>query len=160
MSYIKAWSFSRLSIFEQCKFRAKLAYVDRIPEPPRPLPPGKTEHANDRGTRIHTAAELFIQQDVELQPELHAFRAEFMRLRELFKQGKVALEGEWAVDKDWQPTAWTSSTTWARIKLDAFVRLSKTHAVVIVLQSHRHKPRQRSLLVSRCRQPHGFNSRA
>ena len=56
---IKAWSYSRLADFEQCKLRAKLKYIDRIPEPARPLPPGKTEHANDRGTRIHDAGERF-----------------------------------------------------------------------------------------------------
>lgn len=52
MTKIDAWSYSRLSTFEQCKLRAKLAYIDRIPEPERPLPPGKTEHANDRGTLL------------------------------------------------------------------------------------------------------------
>lgn len=131
MSAIDAWSYSRLTIFEQCKQRAKLAFIDKIPEPPRPLPPGKSEHANDRGTRIHNAAELFVQSNVELIPELHKFRDEFLRLKELYKQGKVSLEGEWAVDAEWSPVAWRSSDAWARIKLDAFVRLSKTHAVVI-----------------------------
>jgi len=131
MTKINTWSYSRLTTFEQCKLRAKLAYIDRIPEPERPLPPGKTEHANDRGTRIHNAAELFVQGGIELIPELHSFREEFLRLRELFKQGKVSLEGEWAVDRNWEPTAWHSSNVWARIKLDAFVRMSKTHGVVI-----------------------------
>lgn len=131
MTQIDAWSFSRLSDFEQCRLRAKLKYIDKIPEPERPLPPGKTEHANDRGTRIHTAGELFVQGGVELQPELRTFEAEFVKLRELYKQGKVSLEGEWAVDRNWTPVAWRSRDAWARIKLDAFVRISKTHAVVI-----------------------------
>ena len=83
MQKIDAWSYSRLSTFEQCKLRAKLAYIDRIPEPERPLPPGKTEHANDRGTRVHNAAEMFVQGGIELIPELRSFREEFLRLREL-----------------------------------------------------------------------------
>ena len=128
---IKAWSFSRLAIFEQCKLRTKLAYIDRIPEPERPLPPGKTEHANDRGSRIHDAAELFVRGGVELLPELRSFRAEFLRLRDLFAEGKVGLEGEWAIDHDWVPTQWNSSNCWGRIKLDAFVQLNKKHGVVI-----------------------------
>lgn len=131
MSTIDAWSYSRLTTFEQCKLRAKLAYIDRIPEPPRALPPGKTEHANDRGSRVHDAAELFVRGNIELIPELRTFQTEFLRLKELFKQGKVSLEGEWAVDRDWSPVAWRSSDVWARIKLDAFVRLTKTHGVVI-----------------------------
>ena len=131
MTQIDAWSYSRLTTFEQCKLRAKLAYVDRIPEPPRPLPPGKTEHANDRGTRIHTAAELYIQRDMELAPELCTFAPEFQRLRELYREKKVTLEGEWAVDRDWNPISWRDKKAWARIKLDAFVQLTKEHGVVI-----------------------------
>lgn len=130
-STIPAWSYSRLQVFEQCKLRAKLQYVDKIPEPPRPLPPGKTEHANDRGTRVHDAGERFVRGGIELIPELKTFSAEFHRLRELYKEGKVSLEGEWAVDRDWTPVAWRSDTAWGRIKLDAFVFLSPTHAVVI-----------------------------
>lgn len=128
---MSAWSYSRLSVFEQCKLRAKLAYVDRIPEPARPLPPGKTEQPNDRGTRIHEAAERFVQGGVELIPELRTFSPEFHRLRELYAQGKVSLEGEWAVNRDWNPVAWRSNDAWARIKLDAFVRSSKYEGVVI-----------------------------
>lgn len=129
--HIKAWSYSRLSDFEQCKLRAKLKYVDRIPEPARPLPAGKTEHANDRGTRIHNAAELFIRGGVELIPELKSFSVELHELRNKYAHGLVSLEGEWAVNREWEPVAWGSRDAWARIKLDAFVRLSKTHAVVI-----------------------------
>jgi hypothetical protein len=128
---IKAWSYSRLVDFEQCKLRTKLKYIDRIPEPARPLPPGKTEHANDRGTRIHDAAERFVRGGVELIPELKAFSTEFHDLRNKYKHGMVSLEGEWAINKDWEPVAWGDRDAWARIKLDAFVRLSKTHAVVI-----------------------------
>jgi hypothetical protein len=128
---IKTWSYSRLVDFEQCKLRAKLKYIDRIPEPARPLPFGKTEHANDRGTRIHEAAERFVRGEAELIPELKTFSAEFHDLRDKYKQGLVSLEGEWAVNKDWEPVPWNDRDAWARIKLDAFVRMSKTHAVVI-----------------------------
>lgn len=128
---LQSWSYSRLSTFEACKYRAKLLYLDRIPEPVRPLPPGKTEHANDRGTRIHYAAETYVNSNIELIPELENFAEEFQRLKALYKEGKVSLEGEWAFDIDWMPSAWRADNTWARIKLDAFVRLSETHAVVI-----------------------------
>lgn len=131
MKRIEAWSYSRLNTFEQCKLRAKLAFIDKIPEPERPLPPGKSEHASDRGTRIHDAAERFVRGGIELIPELKTFSEEFHKLRELYAAGKVSLEGEWAIDKDWNPVAWMSSSAWGRIKLDAFVRTSKTHAVVI-----------------------------
>src|SRR5690348_7082441 len=118
---LKTASYSRLVVFEQCKLRAKLAYIDKIPEPPRPLPPGKTEHANDRGTRIHEAAELYVRGGVELVPELDSFRTEFGVLRALYAAGKVSVEGEWAVDRDWSPVAWNSSDVFYRLKLDSFV---------------------------------------
>lgn len=131
MDRIKTWSFSRLTDFEQCRYRAKLKYIDAIPEPPRPLPPGKTEHANERGSRIHDAAEAFVKGGVELVPELADFKEDFLELRELHQQGKVSLEGEWAFDREWNPCAWRSETTWCRVKLDAFVRVSDTHGRVI-----------------------------
>jgi CRISPR/Cas system-associated exonuclease Cas4 (RecB family) len=128
---ISTWSFSRLSIYEQCPYRAKLAFVDKIPEPPRVLKPGQTEFANDRGTRVHEAAEFYVRGEAELIPELEAFSAELKELRKQYKAGKVSLEGEWGFDKDWTPVAWNSSDVWARVKLDALYFKSKTHAVVI-----------------------------
>ena len=128
---IPTWSFSRVQDFEQCKFRAHLKYALKIPEPERPLPPGKTEHANDRGTRIHDAAERYVRGGIELIPELQKFKTEFEKLKALFAAGKVSLEGEWAMDRGWNPVAWKSSDAWLRLKLDAMVMLSKTEAVVI-----------------------------
>lgn len=128
---IKTVSFSRLQDFEKCKYLAKLKYVDRIPEPERPLPPGKTEHANDRGTRVHEAAELYVRGGVELVKELDGFRADYDELRKLHADGAVTLEGEWAVDRHWTPVAWNSADAWCRMKLDAYVQTSPTTARVI-----------------------------
>lgn len=133
MGTIDKVSFSRLQNFEKCNYLAKLMYIDKIPEPERPLPPGKKEHANDRGTRIHDSAEMYVRGGVELIPELETFEAEFLELRELFqKEGRVMLEGEWAVDLEWNPVAWASSNAWCRMKLDALVLSDdKSHARVI-----------------------------
>lgn len=117
--------------FEKCKYLAKLKYVDRVPEPERPLPPGKTEHANDRGSRIHEAAELFVRGGVELLRELEDFREDFEELRRLHEEGCVILEGEWAVDAGWTPVAWNSSDAWCRMKLDAYVETTPETARVI-----------------------------
>lgn len=131
MDKIKTWSYSRLGDFEKCRYRAKLKYLDKVPEPPRALPPGKKERANDRGTRIHESAEAYVRGGVELVKELHDFEQNFIELRDLFAAKKVSLEGEWAFDREWSPVAWSSSTAWCRMKLDAFVRVSDTHARVI-----------------------------
>lgn len=131
MDTIKTWSYSRLTVFEQCPLRARLAYVDKIPEPPRPLPAGKIEHPNERGTRVHTGAELYVTENVELLPELAPFKEELDRLKAFFKQGKVSVEGEWAYDNEWVPTSWMSDTAWLRMKLDAMVHITDTAAAVI-----------------------------
>lgn len=104
---ITSWSHSRLVQFESCPRRAYLLYDARIPEPDRPLPPGKTEHANDRGTRVHEACERFVRGEGELPVEAAAhFTHEFNALRELFQEGRVSLEGEWAMNQAWEPVSW------------------------------------------------------
>jgi len=124
-------SFSRLMEFEKCNYAAKLKYIDKIPEPPRQLPAGKSEHANDRGTRVHESAELFVKGGVELVPELHQCRERFDELKRLYAEGLVELEGEWAFTEEWAPVDWHAENAWARMKLDALVRTSETSARVI-----------------------------
>lgn len=112
--------------------------MDKIPEPFRPLPEGKTEHANDRGARIHEAAELYIKGGVELIPELKGRAAKLDELRNLYQSGKVSLEGEWAFDEHWNSVAWYSEETWCRVKLDAFVHVTPHHARVIDYKTGRY----------------------
>lgn len=133
METIKSWSFSRLLDFETCKYRAKLKYIDRIPEPDRPLPPGKSEHANDRGTRVHTAAELYVQGGVELVPELQGYKEKYDELRTIYASSpqSISLEGDWAFDRQWNATAWRSYSAWCRMKLDAFVQVTADFGRVI-----------------------------
>ena len=130
---ITSASYSRVVVFEQCKFRAMLQYDQKIPEPDRPLPAGKTEHANDRGTRIHTEAELFVTGKGPMTQGLRHFIPEFEKLQRLYAAGSVSLEGEWGHARDWEPCDWRSA--WLRMKLDALVHLSKTKAVVIDYKS-------------------------
>lgn len=128
---INSWSYSRLSDFERCKFLAWLKYDQKIPEPERPLPPGKTEHANDRGTRIHESCELYVRGDSdELAPEAEQFFGpQLDLLRVLHAEGMVSLEGEWAMNEDWEPCEWSDG--WLRLKLDACVFVDPTEAIVI-----------------------------
>lgn len=105
---IHSWSHSKLGDFDKCKFYAYLKHDQRIPEPQRPLPPGKTEHANDRGTRYHQNCEDYVGgKDVALFPDIdQAFGPQLDLLRVLHKDGLVSLEGEWAVDDGWNVVAW------------------------------------------------------
>ena len=128
---IKSWSYSRLLDFESCPFKAKLKIIDKIPEPERPLPPGKTEHANDRGTRVHDEVEKYVRGEGPFPTEARHFKDEIESLKKHFKSGRVSLEGEWAFDREWKQTEYKYG--WVRVKLDAMVSLSADgkHAVVI-----------------------------
>jgi hypothetical protein len=128
-STITSWSHSRAGDFEKCKHMAFLKYVKRIPEPERPLRPGQTEHANDRGTRVHDKSEHFVRGTGEFPAEAKTFRAEFDALQRLFSEGKVSLEGEWGFNRDWETHAW--KTAWLRMKLDALAFISPYEAVAI-----------------------------
>ena len=131
---ISSWSHSRINDFEKCKFLAWLKHDQKIPEPERPLPEGKIEHANDRGSRIHDHAENFVNGTVAQQiTEMRKFSVEFDHLRHLHTLGMVSLEGEWGMDEDWNPTNWR--TAWHRSKIDALVQPSKTEAIVIDYKS-------------------------
>lgn len=135
---IHTWSHSRLSIFEQCKYHVYLRYGLKIPEPVRPLPEGKTEHANDRGTRIHTNGELFVKGKAKLGPELRRYYAqEFEALHRLYREKRAFLEDEWGMTRDWEPCDFKAKDVWLRLKLDAMVRMSKREAVVIDVKSGR-----------------------
>ena len=127
---LSSWSHSKLVEFDKCKRRTFLLHVAKVPEPPRQLKPGQTEHANDRGTRIHAEAEAFVRGTRKtLSHELLPFEQEFLRLRALFDRGIVSLEGEWGFDRDYAPTEWR--TAWHRSKLDALVFPSEYEAIVI-----------------------------
>lgn len=105
---ISSWSHSKLNDFEKCKFLCWLKHDQKIPEPERPLPPGRLEHANDRGTRIHTACELYINGTLnEPAPEAEKnFGFQIDLLRAMYKDGLVSLEGEWAMNEAWEPCNW------------------------------------------------------
>lgn len=126
---IPSWSFSKLQDFEKCKFLCWLKHDQKIPEPERPLPAGKTEHANDRGSRIHDAAEHYVDGTGKFIPELGKFADHFDKLKRLYDVGRVEMEQEWGMSEEWEIAPWTGA--WLRLKLDVLVHASKYEAVVI-----------------------------
>lgn len=134
---ITAGSYSRLAVFETCAFRAKLAYVDKIPEPERPALPNGKEYPNDRGTRVHDTAENFVRGKESMIAELVAFKSELEKLRALYAANPkdVLMEDLWCYDDAWgclpaDIKPW-DERIWMRIKLDVCVFLDPQTVVVI-----------------------------
>ena len=132
-----SWSISKLKDFTRCKLAFKIKHIDRVPEPERPLPKGRDEHANDRGSRIHDNIETYIRGDHDsLCPEADKhFGVHIDLLRHLYTEGAVEMEGNWAISRDWEIADW--DTGWCRLKLDVLVQVGKDEAIIIDWKSGR-----------------------
>lgn len=119
---LPSWSFSKLMVFEECKYRAKLQWLDKIPD----LQP-KT--AADRGSAIHLECEDYVIGKDGFTHNLRFFKDDLESLKVHFAAGRVICEQEWAFDNQWRPTEWKRG--WLRLKADAVCFLTKTHCVVI-----------------------------
>lgn len=110
---IKAVSYSRLDVFEACKYRARLQFVDRIPE-------GEKGPAADRGTRIHQDLEYAVRNGATTIPtELIPFTEEIKKAAEMYERGLAAPEEMWCFNKAWQRVGQTDwDNIWLRIKTD------------------------------------------
>ena len=131
---INAWSYSRLSVYKTCPRQAKLKFVDKIAELPRPLPPGQKEHANDRGSRIHEAAEHYVNGTRnDLIYELEHFKKELEKARSMHALGLAKTEETWLYGEGWEvlgPEA-DYHDIWLRIIADLHVFLSPDHLLVV-----------------------------
>jgi len=130
---VPAWSFSSVSVYEECPYRLFIARVKKIREP--------QGEAAARGEKIHQQAEDYTKGKEDGFPKefWHRFEEELRELRRLHEAGVAEFEGEWAFTLDWTPTGWMAPDTWARIKLDAYVRESETSARVIDYKSGKRR---------------------
>lgn len=152
---IRSCSFSRLSVYGDCPLHAKKKFLDKIPElerPPNPKPTyhpetGEIEHANTRGSRIHEAADDYINKKVDkLIPELHKFKTEFVSVR-LIKSATpdlVETEQTWAFDSAWKsvnPDYKVNPYPYLRVIIDLliFTNQDRTHARVIDFKSGKRR---------------------
>jgi hypothetical protein len=110
---IKAVSYSRLDVFETCKFRARLQFIDRVPE-------GDKSPAADRGTRIHQDLEHAVRNNAEnIHQDLVHFVPEIQKAAEMYEEGLVAPEEMWCFNSGWQRVAANDwDNIWLRIKTD------------------------------------------
>ena len=127
----KSSSFSRASDFEKCPLFFKYRHIDKIPDP-RPTD-SSVESPLDRGSRIHTMAENYVQNyKLPLPLELQGFEERFIKLRKLHKAGMVTLEEPVAFNKTWNrcsPTDFDNCIY--RMVADVVIRPSK-HSIIII----------------------------
>ncbi|WP_417655123.1 PD-(D/E)XK nuclease family protein [Pseudoalteromonas atlantica] len=125
---VKAWSFSTLKKFENCQWAVKLGKVDKIPV--------ESGEAAQRGTVIHDGCEAWVRGDVEELPadnrtKFDQFSADFSSLREDYREGKITMEENWGIRKDWSPCDWDDDELWGRAKLDVFIRENENSCRII-----------------------------
>ena len=101
MKTIKSWSFSRLSTFESCAYRARLQWLDKIPD-------NQPKLAADRGTAIHQEAEDYVTGKSPITRNLEKFFDDLSSLAEHSTAGRVICEEEWAFDRHWNSTDWAA----------------------------------------------------
>lgn len=112
--YFTSWSFSRWVDYTLCPLKAYLAHIKGIREP--------KNDAMMRGQDIHDKAAGYIKGKIKKLPsELKLFKAEFDKLKKLYKQRihPAIAEEDWAFTKTWDETQWNDwINCWVRIKLD------------------------------------------
>lgn len=116
---IRAWSYSRLSTYEECPLKAKLKYVVKMPEPSHP--------AMARGAAIHEEAAAYLSKEKSRVP------ASLKQLDNLFRalrKKEPEVELQIAFDRTWKTTEWFSSQAWLRVVVDALV-IEGPRAIVI-----------------------------
>ncbi len=117
MSALPNWSYSSLSIYEQCPMRFKLAKIDRIPEPPRP-----PDNPLERGNRIHKALELYVtgkakSYDCEAK-QIGVFDTALTCARSLYAAGQASVEENWWFDQDWMTCDRDGVWLWSKLDLN------------------------------------------
>ena len=130
---LKTCSFSALKLYEQCPYAAHLKYIRRLPTP-EPLESSPLI----RGQRVHEYAENYIRGATEtLHKSLEQLSQRFELLRELYGEGKVLVEEEWALTRELEPCAWNADDVWLRCKADAVILHDPLTATVIDLKTGR-----------------------
>lgn len=131
MAKITAWSYSRWRTYEECPFKAKLKFIERMSEP--------GSEAMDRGTAIHKVAETYLNNPKarRIPDELKTLRREFAEVR---KVEGIRTEVDFALTREWVPTGWFDSDAWCRIKIDLLVPPKKGVTKVIDIKTGKFNP--------------------
>lgn len=119
-NFVKAWSFSRLSLWEKCPKLFKFRVIDKRPEPKAP--------AMHRGIKIHNEAAKFLSRKTKVfPPSCINFEDQFRELLDL----NPIVEQRWAFTSSWQSVGWFHKRVHLRVVLDVGLLYGDGHAEVI-----------------------------
>lgn len=120
---IKAWSYSRWSVWKLCPFKAYLKFILKMQEP--------TNQWMEDGKRKHTLAEYYVDGTKSRLPkELVHYKDQFKSARRKFKKGYAFVERELAFTKTWEPTGWFDRDCWLRVSPDLEIDSRDTYEIV------------------------------
>lgn len=123
---IKAWSPSRLFVWEDCPRQAMFKFVDKLPEVKGP--------ALERGDKIDGLARAYVEGKIKvLPPELKLVAKRMDELRDLYKQKRLKAQLDVAVTRDWKLTGWFDPDVYARVRMDFMITHPGTTPVVEVV---------------------------
>lgn len=115
------WSWSMLATYRKCHYRARLRYIDRMPEPPR-----EKDDRRDRGVIIHKGMEDFVlgEERRELPEVLIPFEGPLQNMRDARLEGhQVEVEKPLFFDKNWQLLEDDGPERWLIVIPDATVHV-------------------------------------
>lgn len=124
LQQITSWSYSRLTTYILCPFKAKLTILDRMKEPENAYTSG--------GQNAHDDCESYLKNPkAPLTKAMARFPEEFAKLR----KKKAVAEQTWAFRRDWSRTVYNDwDGCWLRIKTDAhYVEQSGKKTTVVVI---------------------------
>lgn len=125
---LKTFSFSGLKTYEECPYRRFLQKVKGFREASGP--------AAERGSQIHDHIEKFIRGELDTLPKIKEKPSEFIKkLRDQFIHGKIHLEENWFIDRDWKTVE--KEDQWGVFIIDCYIEESDTSAEIIDWKSGR-----------------------
>lgn len=128
MNPITAWSYSRLTCYEECPAKFKYKNIDKIPEPPAP--------ALERGKALHAEAENFIKFGTATSNWSPYWSR---RLGEAVKRGGAESETQKAVTSDWSETGWFDPNVYCRAVFD-MVSVEDKKVTMVDFKSGKYRP--------------------
>lgn len=130
---ISAWSYSRLSTWTQCPFKAKLLMIDKLKEP--------TNAAMERGSDIHKKLEVYMSADKgKVFKEMGPYKSYLSHLRKNKKNYKAfATEMQVAFNKELKQVDWFAWDAWLRAILDLYILEDDSKAIIIDYKTGRRK---------------------